>query len=188
VFRAHQVQVAPPDAAGRVEIIVAADLPHIRRGDRVIGALVQEELSPGGAEVLATFPTGEAAVTAGRHGKGVAILIGSYVGMPYYRFGHPATAQLLVSLVDKYATISRPSIAENVKVRVDVLSTTGDACMIILRNLEPTAVHAKISVPGVSSRKLIEQFTGEEVVLTDDGDAVTFGVHLEAAEVKVYRG
>jgi beta-galactosidase GanA len=188
VFCAHQVQVAPPDAVGRVEIIVAADLPHIRRGDRVIGALVQEELSPDGAEVLATFPTGEAAVTAGRHGKGVAILIGSYLGMPYYRFGHPATAQLLVSLVDKYATISRPYIAENVKVRVDVLSTTGDACMIILRNLESTAVHAKISVPGVSSRRLIEQFSGEEIVLTDDGDAGRFGVHLEAAEVKVYRG
>jgi beta-galactosidase len=187
VFMARQGVVAPARPDGTVEVIVAVDLPHMRKGEKAVGALVQESLVPEGADVLARFPSGEAAVTVAAHGKGHAILIGTYLGMPFYRHGYPGNAALLTSLVDLRAIVQRPGVDGDGQVRVDVLTTPGGRQMLILRNLESRTVDASITLPGFAARELAEQFSGDTLALGGFPDGATLRVCLEPSEVRVYR-
>jgi len=187
VFRVRQSAVAPPDADGRVEIVMSTDLAHIKRGEKVFGALAKEILSVEGAEVLATFASGEPAITVASHGKGHAILIGSYVGMPAYRGKDRANAALLTSLVDLKATIRRPTVTEGANVRGDVLTTSDGKRMLILRNLDDVPVEATIILPGFGGGLLTEQFDGQELRVAESTQGPTVRVSLRAGEVRVYR-
>ncbi len=85
VFQTRQGVVDPADSEDSIEIILERDLPYISKDVKIYGALVKERLIPEDSEILARFDTGEAAVTMGKYGKGVAVLIGSYVGLVYHR-------------------------------------------------------------------------------------------------------
>jgi beta-galactosidase len=186
VFQAHQGGVTPPAAGGSVIMRSEAALPHVKPGTEIVGAIVQESFVTDGAEVLARYPSGKAAATLGRCKKGKAILIGSYIGMPYYRHGHEANADFLVGLVDLATQIRRPAIVGNFRIRVDVLSTPAGAHMVIIRNLEQSAVAAGIMIPGMAGDRMVEQFSGVPIGLTKEGDGVSCIVSLEPGETKVF--
>jgi beta-galactosidase len=187
VFQAHQGHVVPPDETGRIEIITTVDLPHLGKGTRIFGSIVKECLIPQGAEVVATFASGEPAITVGTHGKGQAILIGSYVGILHYRENIQSNGDLLSSLVDLKAGLSRPVALGGARIRVDTLTARDGARMLILRNLGSDAVNVRISFPGYAPGSFVEQFNGEEVSVVAGAGFPEGSVSLGPAEVKVYR-
>lgn len=187
VFKTRQGLAAPPDEDGTVAIEVCEDLPHVSKGEKVYGATIKEVLSPTGAEVLARFATGEPAVTCAEYGRGRAVLIGSYIGLPYYRNGYETNADLIASLVDFAAGIERPSVIGNLKVRVDVLTSAGEQVMVIVRNLETATVSASILLPLKNLKPLTEQFSSDILTPTQELGGTILKMSLVPKEVKVFR-
>ena len=179
----------PHDASGglgQVEIVAGPGLAHLAQGDKAVGALVKETFTVEGADVLAAYRDGEAAVTRNRFGKGQAILVGSYVGLPVRRQGHAGSAALIASLVEMADLSARPHVVGG-RVRVDVLSTDAGERLVMLQNLEARPVEAHVQVPVALSGVAEEQFGKPAATWTpaDEGAAAT--VRLEAREVRVYR-
>lgn len=177
----------PTDGLGHVEIVAAEDLPYFPKGRKAYGALVKETFFVEGAEVLATYADGEAAVTRHAYGDGQAILIGSYVGLLHQRKDIPANADLLAGLVEHAVSLERPSTVGDGRVRVDVL-TEGDDAMVIVRNLEERPVTASVTVPGLKAGSWTEVFGGDTLESTAAGDGTALVVTLNPSEVQVYRG
>lgn len=178
----------PTDELGTVEIIVTEDLPQLRAGEKVYGSMIRETFFVEGADVLAEYADGEAAITVNSHGKGKAFLIGSYVALPYMRAKQPANGALLASLVELGAEIERPRVAGDLHVRVDVLTDDDGGVMVSLQNLEGRPVEAIVRIPGLAASTLTEQFDGSTIdpIAIDGGAMLT--VRLEEKEVRVYRG
>ncbi|MBT8400962.1 MAG: beta-galactosidase trimerization domain-containing protein, partial [Rhodothermia bacterium] len=183
---AQTVNAAP--GLGRVEILPAQSLPHTALNEIVYGAKVKEILEVDDAEVLAVYSDGEPAVTMSSFGKGKAILIGSYVGLPFHRLGHSANGDFIASLVDHATTIPRPRVVGRQKVRVDLLTNDAGEISVVLQNLSGEMADVAVEFPEVIDVRLTEIFDGEVVtpVRTANGSLLT--THLEAGEVRVYHG
>ncbi|MFO7448304.1 MAG: beta-galactosidase, partial [Ignavibacteriaceae bacterium] len=152
------------DEAG-VRIIIKKDLNYIHSGDEIRGTIVKETLIPEGAEVIAEFDTGEAAVTVSNYGKGKAVLIGSYIGLPVIGSGNEANEDLIASLIEYTSEIDKPSSAGTGKVRTDVL-TAGKEVMIIIQNMTSRYVESSVVIPVKNIQLLKEQFDGSELKVT----------------------
>ncbi len=183
------VLAQPVDAGGgngQVEIEIAADLPHLATGEKAYGAFVKETFVVEGAEVMATYRDGDAAVVRHRFGKGQAILVGSYVSLPYRRQGYAGNARLIRSLVDQAKLAARPRVVGGT-VRVDSLSTDDGGRMIILQNRENRAFEASIRMPFEVSGEAAELFGGAplEVSAAEGWSQAT--LRLGPHDVRVYR-
>ncbi len=188
VFQARQAVVHPVDANGEVEIVMERDLPFIQKDEVVQGTLVRETFFLEGAEVLARFKSGEPAITLAGYGKGKAILIGSYVGLPFYRKKYTANGELIASLVEMTYKIERPIVIGNVKVRVDLLTDHTGQIMMIVQNLEQRNIEVSITVPLKNIDSLTEQFSGEALMMSSLKDRSITTVALPPKEVKIYCG
>ena len=188
VFQARQGIVGPPDAAGEIDIVVTGHVPHTPAGTRVRGTIVRATLLPEGAKVLATYPDGGVAVTEAHFGKGRAILIGSYVGLPFYRTGHSSNSGFIAGLVDLHGRIVRPEVGGGARVRVDLLTAPSGKLMLILRNLEDGEVLADVHLALDHEARLTEQFTGEVALLARGASGSDVSVRLRKGEVKVFCG
>lgn len=173
----------PTKELGQVEMTLTRDLPGLRQGTKVYGAMVRERFFVEGAEVLATYEDGEAAITTHRYGEGRAILIGSYAGLAYQWLGHPSNRALVAGLVDDAVQIARPHVAGGAAVRVDVLRREEEA-MVIVQNNTGREIEAAIRLPVDVPGPLAEQFGGPAPVR--EGRLMT--VVLKPKEVRVYRG
>ena len=172
---------------GRVVIHMTEDLPGLDAGARVQGTIIKETYVLEGAEALAEYDDGSAAITRARYGKGTAILIGSYVALGHFRFGDPANGRLLAGLVKSEIELRNPTIHGDALVRVDTLSGDHGETMIILQNLEPAPVDIAVDVPGVEFETATEIFDGAELKAARGADGVTLSMRLKAGEVRVYR-
>jgi beta-galactosidase len=188
VFQARQGAAGPPDAAGSVDMIVTGTVPGCPAGTRLRGALVRVTLVPTGANVLATYADGAAAATEARFGEGRAVLIGSYLGLPFYRTGHSSNGGFLAGLSDLHKPIPRPKVLGNARIRIDLLMAPSRTLMLILRNLEDGEVSADIRLGLAHGAELTEQFTGEIVHLATSASGAEFSVRLRPGEVKVFCG
>lgn len=186
VFGARQLTASDPGSSGMVEITLGKNLPYIRARQKVSGAIVREVLRPARAEVLGRFAGGDPAITSAKYGKGRAILIGSYVGMPFYRGLAPQNGDLIASLAELAGGPARPAVTGG-KVRVDVLADPAGSGMIILRNLEARRIQATVQVPGLKNGNAVEQFDGKSIRFRRSGKGWSAKVTLGAGEVRVYR-
>ena len=178
--------VDPSGGLGQVEIVATEDLPYFPKGRKAYGALVKETFFVEGADVLATYGDGEAAVTRNAYGDGQAILIGSYVGLLHQRKDVTANGDLLAGLVEHAVRLERPSTVGDGRVRVDVLEH-GDDAMVIVRNLESRPVTASVTAPGLRAGAWTELFGGDALEATAAGDGASLVVTLGPGEVRVYR-
>ncbi len=184
------VAAQPFDASGgqgMVEIVAARDLPGFARGRKAYGARVKETFFAEGAEVLATYRDGEAAVTRHAYGKGQALLIGSYVGLLLQRENLQANADFVAGLIEDTLPLAHPTAIGNGRVRVDGLSSGRDA-MLIVRNLESHPVEALLDVPGLAVGRFEEIFGGGAVEASATEAGATLRVRLAPQQVQVYRG
>ena len=73
-------------------------------GQTALGAAFEEHLQAlPGAQVLATFPSGDAAIVQKTYGHGKAILAGSFLGLAYQRKHDASTRALLLALAESAA-------------------------------------------------------------------------------------
>jgi beta-galactosidase GanA len=170
---------------GQVEMVLGRDLAYASAGQKAYGAIVREDFFVEGAEVLATYGDGEPAITRNSSGQGQAILVGSYLALPYRRHGYAGNAALLASLVELADLRERPRVIGG-RVRVDVVSQGEDEHMIILQNLEVRAVEVSVEVPVSLSGEAAEQFGGE-ALQWERGASSRARVRLGPNEVRVYR-
>ena len=177
---------AVPASDGTVEIVAGPGLEYLDKGESAVGEIVRETFVVEGADVLATYRDGEAAVTRNRFGAGQAILVGSYVGLPFRRQGHPGTGALIASLVELADLAPRPH-AVGGRVRVDVLSTEAGEHLVMFQNLEARPVEAHVRVPFTLSGDAEEQFGKPALTWTPAADGALATARLEAREVRVYR-
>jgi len=88
----------------REKLIRPEEQPKLRlsaplTGETALGAAFEEHLEAlPGARVLATFPSGEAAIVQKSYGQGQAILAGTFLGLSYQRKHDPSTRALLLAL------------------------------------------------------------------------------------------
>ncbi len=171
---------------GATEITVKKTLRYIRTGQKVRGAIVREVLRPAHAEVWGTYANGDPAITSAACNKGRAILIGSFVGLPYYRGGAAKNGDLIAGLADLVASPDRPTVTGG-KIRIDLLTDPRGSAMIVLRNLEAARRDFVFDVPGLRKGKAVEQFSGKTLQLKGKDGGVSARLTLEAGEVRVYR-
>lgn len=182
------VMAEPVDVSGgtgQVEIAATRDLAYLTKGEKAYGSLVRETFDLDGAEVLAAYGDGEPAVTLHSYGAGRAVLIGSYVGLPYRRQKYPGNAALLASLVELADLAERPRVAGG-RVRVDVVGRE-DEHMVILQNLDDRVADVTVELPVAIDGSAEEQFGGGELRWTGAGDGSMARVRLGPREVRVYR-
>jgi beta-galactosidase len=187
VFGIKQRDVEPADANNEVEIELTVDLPLLKKGAKVIGSFIKETFELNGAETLAKFEDGKAAITISNYGKGKAIQIGSYTGMNYHRKGIDEIGRLFPSLIEYAIELDKPKVKDDVKVRVDTLKD-GKSLMLIFQNKEGKDVSTEVEFNYDKDVELTEQFAGEKLKLIKTDDGVKCSFSLKSKEVKVYCG
>jgi len=148
------------DAVEGIRVRLVEDIGSLAAGTICAGYQVGACLTGSGAEVLADFPTGEAAVTCASYGQGTATMIGTLLGAAYTEKKQEQCARLISELVGRYAGADRPVVSPTGGVRVDVLSS-GDKRWIMLQNLTESVVETSVRIPGSESYGAVEMFTGE---------------------------
>lgn len=175
------------DEIGRIEIVLEETVAGVEKGSKAYGAIVKESFEGEGAEVLARYRDGRAAITRASYGKGTAILVGSYLGLSYARQGDPTTGRILAALVEDAEELARPAVSGSGRVRVDTLATPDGERMIVLQNLEQERSEVTVALEG-SSGSLREVFGGDDLHPAAGEGTYSFTVSLEPQEVRVYRG
>jgi hypothetical protein len=84
-------------------------LPGLAAGDRLDTVFFEEsfEVFGGKSEVLAETEDGRPAMVYAPHGKGGAIIVGSFVGAAFHHFHNPNNAKLLTGLA-QWLAVTRP--------------------------------------------------------------------------------
>ena len=194
---AQEVDVA--GEIGRVEMRLDRELPGADAGTTAYGAMIKETYFVEGADVLARYADGRAAITEASFGEGKAILIGSYLGLAYTRQRDPSTGRVIAALVEHAADLTRPIVAGRGRVRVDTVSRAGTGAahsdadlMIIVKNLEAegseVSVHLAHPLAPAANDRLTELFGGEDLKVSRGEDGISFSIPLRPREVRVYRG
>jgi len=113
---------------------VHKEFPLLKDGDKMDTLFFEEgfELSGDKGRVLAEFEGGRPAIVYAEHGKGRAMIVGSFVGSAYHHFQNPNNGKFLAGLAD-WVGISRPVevTAAEKDVLVEARLLEGDGRMIL---------------------------------------------------------
>jgi beta-galactosidase len=169
-----------------VRIVIKKDLGSIHIQDEIRGSLIKETLIPEGAEVIAQFDTGEAAVTINKYGKGKAVLFGSYIGLASLNKENENNADFIAGIIENSSSAGKNAEGSD-KIRTDIL-TSGKEVMVIVQNLTMDYIHENINIPIDKITSLKEQFDESTIDITPSKNGSYLSVILEPKEVKVYRG
>ncbi|MGH9431037.1 MAG: beta-galactosidase [Terriglobia bacterium] len=178
VFGAREKLIRPKESP-RLIIEPSANLPALKAGEAVITAAFEEDLQPlGGAQVLARFPGGDAAIVENQYGKGKAVLIGSFAGLACQQNADSSARQLLVSLAQ--AAGIRPEVGVSgdgsSEVEVRRLTSSEEQLVFVFNHGNHTAdarisIHppwkAKAAHDLVENRTVPLQVAGSEATLQE---------------------
>ncbi len=158
---------------------------------RAVGNMVAATTVPGcqmGAvlegqdvDVLARYPTGEAAVTTTRFGSGTATMIGTLLGAACVTKPGTASADLIAALADACCHQVKPKALPAGDVRVDVLSGPGGR-WVMVQNLSDREISASVELPVPPKSSPLEMLTNEPAVVSDS----KMHVDLRAGQVRAY--
>jgi hypothetical protein len=192
VFGVRQLNALPvPEGGtddGLVDVAFVTGIPGLPAHLEAQGALVKETFFVENAQVLATYRDGEAAVTMAEFGKGKAVAIGTYLGLPYAHGEARNNGRFLGALVDFSCNLERPNVEGRDPVRIDILRDD-DSSLLILQNLAKISVTATFQLPydGLPSN-WTELFSRETLSSVSAMDPSRLTVSMTPNEVKAYRG
>ncbi|MHB8579254.1 MAG: beta-galactosidase [Ignavibacteriaceae bacterium] len=187
IFKVRQSIVQPSDENENVKIITTTKLPYLRKSNSFFGSIIKETFFIEGAKSIAKYSTGEPAITIAEYGNGKAILIGSYIGLEFYKNHNKNNRDFIAGIVEMAVEINHPKIKNNLKVRVDYLIGLNNEIMLIIQNLESKKIEAEIYLPLLKIKKMKEQFTGDALVFISKANGVTTNIKMKPREVKVFR-
>jgi len=148
-------------------------------GAGISGALFEQHLRPHeDTQVLATFTNGDAAMTARRVGKGVAVLVGTMLSFTYQTRRDPAAGQLL-AVFQSWAGLTRPVEVEGIgedhhRVIEPRLMETGDGRYLFFGfNHGEDEVEPAFRIRGLApGRYAVTELVAEEGLVEADGSGV----------------
>jgi beta-galactosidase len=115
LFGAREILIRPE---AEPKMVMSVGLGGMGAGQTVPGAAFEEHLEAlPGAQVLATFPSGDAAIVQKAHGHGKAILAGTFLGLAYQRTHDAATRRLLLAIAQGALSEVWYAAAKEVEVR-----------------------------------------------------------------------
>ncbi len=103
VLGCREIELTPLAKTGVIEVKVADEaFPLLKPGDKLDSLFFEESLEVFGkaSRVVATFPDGRPAVVAAPHGKGRAIIVGSFLGSAYHHFKNPNNGKFFAGLAE----------------------------------------------------------------------------------------
>ncbi|MBU2493503.1 MAG: beta-galactosidase [Bacteroidetes bacterium] len=187
VFKIKQGTVDPADSADGSEIELSEKISPLENGEKIKGKFIKERFLLNGAEVIAKFNDRTPAVTVADFGKGKAVAIGSYIGIPVLRESSIVNSKFIASLVDNFGNVEKHKVKNNRRIRIDVLKDKADGIMLILQNKENEAIDIEIEIHGKIDKDLTEQFGKGKISFNNNGKISKAEISLSAYEVKVYR-
>ena len=193
VLGCREIEIMPLAKTGVIEIKVADEaFPLLKPGDKLDSLFFEESLDVFGkaSRVVATFPDGRPAVVAASHGKGRAIIVGSFLGSAYHHFKNPNNGKFFAGLAD-WLKITPPvrvtASAPDAVVEGRLLQ--GDGYSVLFGfNRGDKVVTAKFAVLTDAARAAAANLeTGEAVTVVRDGDRAVVEKALKPGEVWVVR-
>lgn len=179
VFNSYAWQA---DGAGDgIKFNLERSVGGLKAGVAVPGFHVGATFCGSDAEVIARYPTGEAAVTTHKYGEGSATIIGTMMGAAFAEKGNPVCADFIANLAGQYIDAPRPKATPSRSVRVDILSD-GNKRWIMLQNLTEQETEAVIELPFKLTKSPVEMFTGEEAGI----DGGKMQVTLQPSQIKAF--
>jgi len=110
VLGCREAQVVPLRKSSTIAVSKSHPaLPRLAPGDRLDTVFFEEsfDVFGGNSEVLAETEDGRPAMVFARHGKGAAMIVGSFVGAAFHHFHNPNNAKLLTGLA-QWLAIAKP--------------------------------------------------------------------------------
>ncbi len=165
-------------------------LPLLRAGDRLETIFFEEEfeLLSDRAQALAEYDNGGPAIVLASHGRGKAMIVGSFLGLAYHHFKNPNNGRFFAGLVD-WLKLSRPVevTAANRNALIEVRLLEGGKSRVLFafnRSEEKTRAELALAVPDRDYRaKNLE--TEEDVDVKRKGGRLLFAKEFEPGEVWV---
>ena len=193
VLGCREIEITPLAKTGIIEVKVADEaFPLLKPGDKLDSLFFEESLDVFGkaSRVVATFPDGRPAVVAASHGKGRAIIVGSFLGSAYHHFKNPNNGKFFAGLAD-WLKITPPvrvtASAPDAVLEGRLLQGDGYAVLFGF-NRGDKAVTAKFAVLTDAARAAAANLeTGEAVTVVRDGDRAVVEKALKPGEVWVVR-
>jgi beta-galactosidase len=134
------------------------------RPRRIQGYLYAETLEPTDGEVVGWWK-GRPAIVCKRHGKGIAVLCGTYLGIGLMRKYHQPTAEIFLDLV-RQAGIQPPLTLSAARIKGYLLE--GENYKVaILFNMTTESRETDIEVRGMKPKRAKEIITGEKLPVKD---------------------
>jgi len=153
VVGCREAEVVPLRKASTITI--AKDhpvLPGLATGARLDTVFFEESFDVFGpaSEVLAVTESGRPAMVYAPHGKGAAIIVGSFVGAAYHHFGNPNNARLLTGLA-QWLAVAKPVevMSSEPEVMVEARVLEGDGYRLLFGfNRGQKATSAQFALPA----------------------------------------
>lgn len=175
VLGCREVHLRPVEKTSTLKIKTNHEaLPLLRSGDRLETIFFEEgfELLDSKAEVLAEYDDGTPAMVLASHGKGKAIVVGSFLGLAYHHFRHPNNGRFWAGLFD-WLKLSRPVelVRSEPESLVEVRSLEGEKAKLLFAfNRSEKKVEAELSLPfGEGTFEARDLETGEKIHLRREG-------------------
>jgi beta-galactosidase len=171
IFAARETVVTPVRQTTLAIQRKHASVPQLLEGAKLPGSVYQEAVEPlAGAQVIATFPDGTAAMVAASHGKGKTLYAGSFLSMAYERTKDTQLQRFFDGLLD-WAGVERP-VAASTGIEVRTMQGAGYQIQFVLNGAEkevPAEIRLRPNAPAPLVRDLI---TGETVQYQTDGGRI----------------
>ena len=170
-----------------VSVGITAPVGRLARGNQVEGYFFQERLVPLGAEVLARFSDGSAAVTQHLYGEGRAIMMGTLLGCVYHRQQNRGVRDFLSGLV-ALAGLEPPVRVVDNALRADLLvGSEGEALLVIDgTQFEGGTVNVELHHPLSRRKQLTNAVTGETYAVGQSGAAQIVQLVLPAGAHELF--
>ncbi|NIM06107.1 MAG: cellulase family glycosylhydrolase [Armatimonadetes bacterium] len=133
-----------------------------RKPRSVRGHLYAETLEPTDGEVVGRWK-GQPVIVCKRHGKGIAILNGTYFGISLAREFHQPTADMFLDVV-RQAGIQSPLVLSASNIKGCVLEEEGYK-LVFLFNLTEEPRETDVEVRGIEPKRAKEIISGEKVAI-----------------------
>lgn len=192
VLGCREARLLPIQKTGQMTISQSHPaLPWLKPGDSLDTVFFEEtfEITDKRASVLATSSDGQPMLVLAPHGKGQALVAGSFLGSAYHHFRNPNNGKFLAGLAEWLgikAEVSVKSRPESSVVEWRLLEGKDYRLLFVFnRGEEKTSVALTMARPwpGVELRNLE---TGEKILFNQDQNRVNFNLELEPQGVKVF--
>ncbi|OGD21519.1 MAG: hypothetical protein A2W03_12120 [Candidatus Aminicenantes bacterium RBG_16_63_16] len=191
VLGCRESSVLPITKKGIMVVKTAGEaLPLLDPGDKLDTLFFEEtfDLLGNKGRVLAEFEDGRPAVIQSAHGKGQALIVGSFIASAYHHFQNPNNGKFLAGLFE-WLKLSRP-VEVNAAEKDAFIETrllAGDGYRVLLafnRSEKKTAADFAVAIPGEAYRARNLE-TGEEVPAVVRGGRLVLSKAMEPGGVWV---